>query len=195
MDLKIIITSIATILVVVAYFPYLRDIFLRRTQPHAYTWLIWSVTQITAVVGIWHGGGNLGGIALAAGTFFVVVVFLLSLVYGTKNVTRSDVVVLLASLVAILIWWQLDNPELAVLLASLINVSGFIPSIRKVYEEPWSETLSAFVLFTIGNLLSIFALSEYTVLTLSFLLIASAGNLVFIVICLLRRRAVPRSSR
>ncbi len=52
MDIKIISTIIATIIGVIAFFPYLKDIFSLKTKPHVYTWLIWVITQGTAVLGI-----------------------------------------------------------------------------------------------------------------------------------------------
>ena len=42
--------------VVIAYVPYLRDIFKGKTTPHLYTWLIWFLTLSTALAGMWSGG-------------------------------------------------------------------------------------------------------------------------------------------
>jgi hypothetical protein len=110
MGMKIFFTVIATVVGTAAFFPYLKDIFLRKTKPHTYTWLIWTMTQGTAVVGIWYGGGGWGGLNLTAGTFLVAGVFFFSLRYGTKNITRSDTIILIVALLAIVAWWQLHQP-------------------------------------------------------------------------------------
>ena len=72
-----------------AFLPYLKDIFSLKTKPHIYTRLIWVITQGTATVGIFYGGGGLGGLELVIGTAFVFIVFLFSIKYGTKNITNN----------------------------------------------------------------------------------------------------------
>lgn len=58
-DIKIILAIISTVVAIaLAFVPYLRDIFRRKTKPHTYTWLIWTITQGTAVAGLWYGGGG-----------------------------------------------------------------------------------------------------------------------------------------
>ncbi|MFA6475705.1 MAG: hypothetical protein WCV88_05975 [Patescibacteria group bacterium] len=103
MSVKIILTLMATAVSIVAYFVYLRDVFSLKTKPHVYTWLIWAITQGTATLGIWYGGGGWGALSLTIGTFFIIAVFLFSLKYGTKNITKSDVMMLVISLCAILV--------------------------------------------------------------------------------------------
>src|SRR3990167_3221068 len=152
MDVKIILTVISTAIGVVSFFPYLRDTFSLKTKPHAYTWLIWAITQGTAVFGIWHGGGGWGALNLTIGTLFVIVVFLFSIKYGTKNITKSDTAILVAALLAIIIWWRLDQPLISVIMVSMIDVIGYIPSFRKSYQEPWSETLISWILFSASNI-------------------------------------------
>lgn len=140
-DGKLLVAILSVLIFVFAgYLPYFRDIFRNKTQPHAYTWLIWAITQGTATVALWHGKGGWGVLPLLVGTMLVFTVFLLSLKYGTKNITRADTIILIAALLAIVIWWQLHNPLLAVVMVTLIDVAGYAPSLRKTFEEPWSET-------------------------------------------------------
>lgn len=192
MNIKIILTIIATIIGVVAFFPYLRDIVQLKTKPHAYTWLIWAITQTTAVVGILHGGGGWGSLNLIIGTFFVVCVFLFSLKYGSKNITKGDFIVLVISLCAVLVWWRLDKPILAVIMVSIIDVLGYIPSFRKSYQEPWSETLISWMLFSVSNIFAILALNEYNLLTATYLVAITLANLFIFLICFLRRSFVSK---
>jgi hypothetical protein len=57
MDIKSIFSALASVIIVIAYYPYIRDIFLKKTKPHIYTWLIWAITTGTATMGLWQGGG------------------------------------------------------------------------------------------------------------------------------------------
>ena len=185
---KIIFAILALIISLTAFYPYIRDIFLGRTKPHVYTWLIWTITQSTAVFALWYGGGGWGSVELTTGTFFVFIIFLFSLKRGTKNITKSDTVILFIAVLSILIWWKLNNPILAVIMVSLIDAFGYIPSYRKCWSDPWSETLSTWGLFAVGNIFAILALNEYNILTLSYLITIIICNVILIIISLLRRK-------
>lgn len=192
MNIKIIFTIIATVIGVAAFLPYLRDTLSLKTKPHAYTWLIWALTQGTAVVGIWYGGGGWGGLNLTVGTIFVVGVFLFSLKYGTKNITKGDKIILVAALAAILVWWQLDKPLLAVLMVSAVDVIGYIPSFRKSYQEPWSETLISWAAFAVSNIFALLALNEYNLLTTTYLVAITVANISLFLLCFFRRPFVQK---
>jgi len=191
-DIKSVFAIVAAVITVTAFFPYIRDLLQGRTQPHIYTWLIWAITQSTAVAGIWYGGGGWGAVNLTVGTFFVFVIFLLSFKYGTRNITTFDTVTFIAALGAIFVWWGLKNPVLAVLLVTAIDVVGYIPTFRKSFEEPWSETVVTWMAFVVGNILSIFALNAFNLLTLTYILTIIVANTVVVCICLIRRRVIPK---
>lgn len=195
-NIKIILAVISGLIVIlVAFLPYFRDMFLRRTKPHVYTWLIWTITQGTATVaGFWEGKGGWGMLALAIGTVFTAFIFLLSLKYGTKNITKGDSVVLVIALLAIIVWWQLKSPLLAVFMVSAIDFLGYIPSFRKTFEEPWTETSISWAAFSVSNFLSILALSSYNFLTLTFIITITVANIILLTICLLRRRVISAPS-
>lgn len=193
-NLKVVLAILSSLVVIgLGLGPYLRDMFLKKTKPHAYTWLIWSITQGTAVAGLWYGHGGWGAMTLAIGTLFVFLVFLLSFKYGTRNITKSDTVILIAALLAIVVWWQLRNPLLAVIMVSVIDVIGYTPSLRKSFQEPWTETITSWVAFSVANILSMLALTEYNFLTLTYLLAITIANVTLITICLVRRRLIPQS--
>jgi hypothetical protein len=173
-----------------AFLPYFRDIFLKKTKPHAYTWLIWTITQGTGAAGLLYGKGGWGVIALIIGTVFVFFIFLLSFKYGTRNITKGDAIILIVALLAIVVWWQLHSPLFAVFMVSAIDVLGYIPSFRKTFEEPWTETSISWAAFILANILSILALSKYNFLTLTYLLTMTAANIVLLSICLIRRRVI-----
>ncbi|MCU0678882.1 MAG: hypothetical protein MUC28_00330 [Planctomycetes bacterium] len=190
-NLKIIFAFLAVFVsVAFAFIPYLRGMIRGDVKPHTYTWLIWTITQGTAIAGLWYGRGGWGAIPLTVGTIFVFLVFLLSFKYGTKNITKSDTMILIAALAAIVVWWQLENPLLAVIMVSSIDVIGYLPSLRKTYHEPQSETITAWVVFSIANLFNIMSLEEYNFLTLTYLLSITSANIILILICLIKRKSV-----
>ena len=193
MEYKALFAILSAALAFISYIPYAHDMLRGRTKPHLYTWLIWSITTGTATVALWYGGGGYGAISQTFATILTVLFLILSFRYGTKNVTRGDTAVLAIALLAIVLWWLLDNPLLAVFMVTGIDVFGYIPSYRKSFEEPWSETVFSWFLFTLSNTFALLSLSEYNLLTTTYLLVAGvATNLVLILICLVRRLTVPK---
>ena len=164
-----------------------------KTKPHSYTWLIWIITLGTALTGMWYGGGNWGLLSMLTGTILVCIVFILSFKYGTKNITREDTIILIAALCAILVWWQLDKPILSIIMVTAIDVLGYIPTFRKSYIEPWSETMTTWFLFTVSNILAILSLSQYNLLTMTYLTASMVANIALFLLCYFRRFKVSRA--
>lgn len=187
-----IIAALIGLLSIGAFIPYIWDTVKGRTEPHVYTWIIWLITQGTAVAGILHGGGGFGAAGLTVGLALVAFTLLLSFKYGTRNITRSDTVILIAALAAVLVWWQLDQPVLAVLMVCVIDALGYIPTYRKSFEEPWSETASSWGIFAIGNVASILGLEAYNLLTVPYLATIGIANVALTTLLLIRRRTVPK---
>jgi len=192
MDIKIFFAILASVIGIIAFIPYLRDIFTYKTKPHAYTWLIWIITQGTAVVAMFYGGAIWGMLSLAIGLIFILFIFLSSLKFGTKDITRSDTIVLIFALLSIVVWWQLKQPLLSVIMISVIDMCGFFPTFRKTYKDPWSETLSSWGLFIISNFLAILAMNEYNFFTLFYILIINTANIVLFVIAIIRRKIIKK---
>ncbi len=180
---------IAGALAIGCFLPYFRDIFKRKTTPHTYSWLIWSILQITGVVAIIVGhGGYYGVLGIGIGALFCLSIFVLSFKYGTKNITAIDTFSFIGALLAIVIWIFTKNPLYSVVLISIIDFVGFIPTIRKGYEEPYTETMSTYLMASISDVFAILALSTFSLVTTLYLGTLVFSNALFVVILLYRRR-------
>ncbi len=175
-----------------SFLPYLIGILKRETQPHAYTWLIWAITQGTAAAGLFYGGGGLVSYGLLLSSVLVFLIFLLSLKYGTKNIRKSDAIVLIAALAAIMVWWQLDNPVLAVVMVSAIDGIGYVPTYRKLLQQPWSENITSWVGFLVSYLLALASLLEYNALTVTYLITIFIASALLVVLALVGRMRIPK---
>lgn len=190
-EIKLLLGITATVFITGAFYPYIRDIFAGKTKPHIYTWLIWSITQGTAVAALIYGnGGTFAALGIGSGAFLTMIIFLLSFRYGTKKITLVDTLMLAAALLAIIVWWQLDNPTLAVLMLATIDGLGYFPTYRKSWSEPWTETLSFWYLFTAGNIISLAVLNEFNLLTSSYVATVIVASTILIILCTIRRKDV-----
>ena len=167
--IKEILAVLAVVGVLIAYYPYFRDIFQKKTQPHIYTWLIWTITMGVGVLGIIKGDGQQGVWSLLLGLILVALVMILSIWYGTKNITKSDTVSLIFALLALGLWFFLENPYLALFVAALVDAVGYYPTFRKSFSEPKTETLSFWVISVIVSTISVLANENYNFLTTFYL--------------------------
>lgn len=188
-SLSVVLGILGSVLMISSYVPYIYHILKKQTKPHAYTWIIWSVTQIIATIGILQGdGGIFAAMTIGAGAVLSLVTLLLCFPYGTSNVTTFDTVALAVGCVALVFWWKLDNPVLAIALVSIIDGIGFLPTYRKTWNEPWSESLLAWTLFVAGNLCAFFALEEYNFLTTIYIGTVTSAALLLILFSHRRRK-------
>ncbi len=188
MNIQIIFVILSSIIGIACFIPYIRDIFKHTTEPHPYSWLIWTILQSTAVVAMISGGAGLGVASLAIGAVLCGTIFLLSLRYGTANIKPFDIICLIGALIAIAIYLFLQNALLSVIIVSLTDFIAFLPTFRKAYEEPASETASTFALSSASNVLALFALSSFTLTTSLYLISLIITNATCAFIILIRRK-------
>jgi hypothetical protein len=192
MEYKIIFSLLASILGTVSFFPYIRDVLKDSTRPHVITWMIWAITQGTATAGIIYGHGKWGALELAIGTLLILVIFVLSIRRGTKDITYSDYFILFLCLVALSLWILFNQPVSSILLITIIDLFGLIPTLRKTYNDPHSETLFTWLGFALSNTLAIAALQEYNSLTLLYLSTTAVADFIVFLLCWTRRKRVAR---
>lgn len=195
MNLKLAFAIVATVIGNLNTVPYIVNIFRLKTTPHSYSWLVWTILQVTGALAMFEGGaGGAGVLYLSIGAALCLLVFLLSLRYGTKNITAFDTVCLTGALSATAVWFFLRQPLLSVVLVALIDVVAFLPTFRKAFEEPWSETVSMYFLSGVAQLLSLGALSVYNVSTMLYLISLATANMAFTAMVLMRRRGTRSPS-
>jgi hypothetical protein len=167
-DVKIILGAIAALLALFSSYLYIRDILKGNTKPHTYTWLIWAIVTTIAFLGQWISGGGPGSWATGVAAIATTVTLLLSLHgnYGTKDITNFDKVCLLLALLSILPWLLTKNVLWSVLLATFIDLIAFIPTMRKTWYAPRSESLGSMYVDAVKHSLSIVSMNSYSLITI-----------------------------
>ncbi|MDP3881178.1 MAG: hypothetical protein Q8Q32_03310 [bacterium] len=185
--LKELIGSITIILVLVAYFPYFYDIFKGKTKPHIFSWFIWAV--ITGIIfalqvsdGAGPGAWSTLGVAILASA-----IFLLSFKNGHKDIRKVDVLFLITAVLTIPLWLLAKQPVLSIILLSAIDMLGFLPTVRKSWNLPHSETLFLYAITAIRHALAIVALNEYSIVTWLFPVTWTIANTAFSIMLITRR--------
>ena len=141
-EIKNVLGIIATFLVFIGYIPYIRDIVRGKTKPHIYSWFLWCfVTSIAFALQISDGAGTGAFVTLAAALMCLVVI-ILGFVYKAKvEIKKIDTVFFLFAFVALGVWVLAKQPILSAILTVLIDLLGFAPTVRKSWNQPFTETL------------------------------------------------------
>jgi len=190
MHYKTIIAIITVILVFYAYIPYIIDILKKKTIPHVFSYFIFGLTSSIIYALQVKGGAGAGSWVTLFVALFCIFIFFLSLKIGDKDITLSDIVFLILALVSLSFWLVVEKPVLAIIFIILVEILGFIPTVRKSWNRPNTETLSLYTISTIRHLLAIFALSKFNILTILNPVAWALANGLFGLILIIRRKKI-----
>lgn len=191
MDFKLLAAATATLIGLSSSIPYIIDTIRGKTKPHAYTWLIWTITQGIAAAGVLQGGGGWSGIGMGIGAATLCLVFLLSLRLGTRFITSFDTALLCGAVGGLIVWYFTENLLIAVYIATAVDFLGYFPTLTKVYKHPGSETALTWGLWVLATTLALIGLQEYNVLTLPYLAMCLPMN-VFVFVLSLRKATIKQ---
>jgi hypothetical protein len=193
-SLKQILGIIAVCLTFIAYIPYYRDILRHKTHPHVYSWSLWGLLTVLIVALQIKGGAGTATLVTAAAGLLCIGVVVLSLKHGKRDITTSDTMVALLGLFAIGFWLIVKQPVVSIILVVIADYLAFIPTVRKSWHKPYSETLSLYVTNTIRFSLALLAVEAYTILSSLWLAAWVIGNGLFCWMIIIRRQQVPKPS-
>lgn len=159
------IAIVAAIVAIAGNIPYLVDVFRKRVQPHPFTWLIWTIVSGIVFFGQIAKGAGIGALPTGAAEIFTLVIFLFSLRYGFKHITKTDIFFFTAALLGIIPWIMTDDPTASVIIAVSIDVVAFMPTLRKTWRHPHTETPALYSMNVLRHILTLFSLEAYNIAT------------------------------
>lgn len=190
-EIKNVLGIIATFLVFIGYIPYIRDIVRGKTKPHIYSWFLWCfVTSIAFALQISDGAGTGAFVTLAAALMCLVVI-IVGFVYKAKvEIKKIDTVFFLFAFVALGVWVLAKQPILSAILTVLIDLLGFAPTVRKSWNQPFTETLSFYYLNSLRFGLAVIALQKYSLITALYPISWLVANSIFALVLVVRQKQV-----
>ncbi len=163
--MKNVFAVIAAILAIAGNLPYIRDAFTKRVKPHPFTWLVWTIVSAIVLFGQIVEGAGIGALPTAVAGAFTTIIFLFSIQYGFKYVKKSDKYFLAAALLGIIPWLIFDNATVSVIIAVAIDLIAFVPTLRKTYFHPETETPILYGSNVLRHILTLFSLQAYNIAT------------------------------
>lgn len=192
-EVRHIIAVIAIILTFIGYIPYDRDIIKGSTKPHIFSWFVWGlVTLIVFALQVYGGAGVASLVTLCAALMCIGVIFLGIRHRSISDITKTDIIFFLGALISVGVWIFAKQPILSAILATTIDILAFIPTIRKSWHKPYTETLSMTLITTFRFGLVLISLDTYSLLTTLYPVTWLLGNGLFSIMLILRRKAVGK---
>lgn len=185
--------QIAGLVFILGFMPYIYSILKGETKPSRTTWVIWAVIGAISLIqdyavgsrdSIWVSlGAAIGPLSIA----------LLSLKYGTHEKDSSEKYYFIGSAIALLVWFLTGSPILGLALNILIDFIGAMPTIIKTWKDPYSEDLTSWLFFLVGNSLNLFAVDK--VFSLKSLYPLYLFFIAFVIVALSSKRFLIRDKR
>lgn len=159
------IVVLASALAVVGNIPYVYLVIKKKVKPHPYTWFLWSVVSAVVFFGQVQKGAGIGAIPTFFSEIFTVIIFLLSLRYGFKNIDKRDTYFLIVALLGLIPWAFTHDPTISVITVVTIDAIAFVPTLRKTWQYPSTETPLLYAMNVLRHILTLFSLQAYNVAT------------------------------
>lgn len=189
-DYKDLLGIISVLFVIATVIPYYRGMYRGETKPHVFTWLIWTLTCGITGLAMFADGGGPGAWAMTLAGLINAITALLALKCGEKNITRADWVMLTLGLCAIPLWWFTKDPLWSVILLTAIDTTGYVPTFRKSWMKPKEEVALTYFLGGIWQVVSLFALTNYSLTTMLAPISYTIINATLIAFLLIRRKSL-----
>jgi hypothetical protein len=196
MQIKLILGITSLILTLLSYVPYVKDILKNKTRPHLYTWVVWAVVTFIAFgLQVSHSAGPGAFMTFAAGLACFLVIALGVIKKVEIKITKIDSLFLVLSIISVVLWLWVEKPVLSTILVALTSFLAFVPTIIKSWQDPFSETVSFYVINTVRYFLSYLALDQFNFVSSFYLITWVAVNAFFTVMLHFRRQALAELKR
>jgi len=160
-DFHKLIGEVAGVIALAAFVPYIWSILKHRTRPNRASWVIWAVLGVLLLAS-YHSSGATTTIWIPV-TYAIMptVVFILSLKYGVGGYNYLDAVCLTGAALGLLLWKITNTPEVALYLNIFVDALGFLPTFKKAYLQPASESRPAWVIGASATTINLLAINSW----------------------------------
>jgi hypothetical protein len=152
-----------------AFLPYIVNTLVGRTRPQRASWFIWSIMSTIAFFSQLAEGADTSRLFIGAQMCGTVAVFALSLFMGRGVLLqRTDIPFIAGAAIGLALKYMTDNPTYALVITIFINLLAGIPTIRKAYYDPASETLSMWTISLAASICGVLSVGSFDWILLAY---------------------------
>ena len=160
-DIASIAGKLAGIISLSAYAPYILSILRKETKPNRASWIIWAIVSSIIALSYREAGASYAFLAPVGYAIGSTIVLILSIRNGVGGWTPFDRSCLLGAAVSLVLWRIFDSPISALLINLFIDILGTLPTLRKAWYQPETESKVAWSLFSLGTIVNLFAIEKW----------------------------------
>ena len=164
---------------------YAWDTLKGKTKPNRITWLLWTIAPLIAFFAQISEGAGLAAVLTLAIGLGPLLVLIASAVNTNAywRVTSFDMICATVSLLALVLWAITDKGTVAIVLSIIADFMAAIPTIRKAYAHPETESSNAFLAGVIAAVLTILSVETFNFVSVAFpLYLLLNGLLLYVLI-------------
>jgi len=164
---------------------YLKDTLTGQAKPNRVTWLLWAIAPLIGFAAQIQAGVGLSSAMTFIVGFSPLLIFIASFFNKQSrwNLTAFDLICGTLSILGLILWIMTNDPILAIIFSILADGLAALPTIKKSFYHPESESEYAFLGGTISGLVTILALTRYDLANLGFpLYIFLVNGILFLLI-------------
>ena len=183
---------LATALSIIGYIPYIRDLRKGKTKPHIFSWIIWTMMTAIFFFAQVSDGAGIGALTSGVTTILCLYVIAVSLKLSDKSIKPIDYLSFGISLIALAIWYFVKTPVYSVILITLSDMMALVPTVRKSFMKPYSETLSTYSISGLKHFINLFSLERITFVSSFYTIYLVLANIFLVTFLVLRRRVITK---
>ena len=186
-SMKDLMGALAVLIAIAAYGIYVWKTLRGDARPHPLSWLIFGVLTGTGYLVQLDQKAGPGSWVMAITTLVCLMLCVMSFWRGERTFPWYEWAFLFAAAVIFIFYLWSRQPTIAAVLAALVNMLGFGPTLTKAWRRPHSDSVTTFALNSLKYVPSFFAMDSLTVATCVMPAALVAGNAVAALIIFLRR--------
>jgi len=181
---------LAAAITLVGAVPYIRDILRGTTKPNLVSWITWTLLTGIATAAAISAHEYVVAIFTGAAALEVFTIVLFGLRHGYVKYTRFDVICQVAAIVGIILWQLFNSPAVGVMAAVIIDLVGYLPTLRHSWQKPHEETWQTYAISGLGAVFALGALSTYNWVTLPYAIYIVVVNILASGVIIYRARVL-----
>lgn len=140
--------------------PYVINTLKHKTKPHRVTWGIFFLLNIIFLGNHFAAGATSSLWLVIAFTISTFTIFALSFRYGVGGENKFDKLIIAGALIGVVIWQLLDAPIASIVANISVSVIAGLPTLKKAYKSPASETKIKWLVGSCAGLLTVLSVGE-----------------------------------
>jgi hypothetical protein len=181
---------------VIGYGGYIRDTWRGETKPNRVSWSLWALAALVTLASQQKLNGGIQLLYTAMQVILPLTIFLVSFKdkKGYWKLTSFDYICGAISLVGIGLLLFTHHPLAALWLGIFTDFFASIPTIKKCYTDPDSESWKTYFFAIISSLTAVLTVKPWAFVNYSFAFYVMLINVVFTVLILMPRKKSKKRS-